>query len=243
MPALDGLAGIVFGAIFGSVFVITCIISAIKAVRDRSRIKKRRAIRKENHLGNGYVDGEKDYIIEEILPEVSCSSLENKSSCYDNLSNGTSRHEDIKERIDLSVYTINTGVENLTFQHSDTNIKCTDEHYYLPQQNSKAVTESRPFCQSMIPKSVKSHDANYRRKRKLDHLSSDCLAIKKSMRRHSYEIAVCENSWLPKEPPCFAPSTTIQNAFSYGVNVKNDAKSPQIDFENISFDKNDYKKT
>ncbi|XP_045162214.2 uncharacterized protein LOC123527021 [Mercenaria mercenaria] len=243
MPALDGLAGIVFGAIFGSVFVITCIISAIKAVRDRSCIKKRNAIWKRHQLENGYVHGKKDCVVEEISPAISCSSQENKSSCNDKLSNGTPCNDGIKERLDLSVYSINTGVENLTFQHSATNINCTEKNNCLPQQKSKAVTESVPFCQNMIPKRAKSHDANYRRKRNLDHLSSDCLAIQKSMRRHSYEIAVCENSWLSKEPPYFAPSKTIQNAFSYGVNVRNDAKSHQMAFENMAFEKNDHKKT
>ncbi|XP_045162224.2 uncharacterized protein LOC123527029 [Mercenaria mercenaria] len=244
MPFLDGITGIVFGAIVGSIFVITCIISAIKAIRDRSRIKKRRAVRKRNQL-DYTVDGKNDLSVEDIQPSLASTSQKNKlqSAGSEKFSNGTSDHDGFKERLDQSVYSFDAGVDNLTFQQSNTNIKNADKNEGLLQHKSKAAAEFVPSPKSMVPKRAKSHDANFRRKRNLDHLPADCLAIKKSMRRHSYEIAVCENSWLAKDHCCFAPSKVILNAYSYGRNVGNNAKSSEVAFENEAFDKNDYRNT
>lgn len=183
---------------------------------------------------------EKDFSIEEIQPKTS-SHLQPQGLINDRYSNGTSALNDVKDYAECTVYSVDTGVDNLTFKHSNTRINAIDENSHIANK-SKATADTVPSSQNVVPKRAKSHDANFRRKN-LDHLSSECLAIKKMMRRHSYEIAVCENSWLPKERPCFAPSQSILNAYRYGVNNGTSVKTSHVAFENKAFDKHDYKNT
>lgn len=244
MPALDGLAGIVVGAIFGSVFVITCIISAIKAVRDRSRIKKQRAAKKREKHENIQTDGKKKAAIEEIqtLPytqqNVKCPSSSNKR-----FSNGNSGGRNSMENLDLSEYSIEAGVDNLLFKNSYSDIKNSDELHHVSALHTAKSNTNTMYSRQNISKRARSHDANFRQEQKLGHLPTDCLAIQKSIRRHSYEVAVGEHSWLSKDPPGFNSSKTIPNAYSYGGSQGNDLKSSVAAFENEAYDKDDYKKT
>lgn len=48
MMDAGSLIGIVIGSIFGFLFLVTCVISAVKAVRDRKKIKARIALRQHN---------------------------------------------------------------------------------------------------------------------------------------------------------------------------------------------------
>lgn len=50
------VTGIVFAAIFGGLFIFTCIVSAIKAVRDRGRIKQRIAEKRRLKLEKNAYD-------------------------------------------------------------------------------------------------------------------------------------------------------------------------------------------
>ncbi|XP_045187582.2 uncharacterized protein LOC123545313 [Mercenaria mercenaria] len=221
MPALDGLTGIVLIAIFGSVFVITCIISAIKAVRDRARIKKRIAVREKEKLENGFVDEERCSRTENISSSSQYSSKSCKPTYSGNnrLSNGTSCSSGSVEHLDLSVYSISTGVDNLIFQHSYANIAYADENCRVSPQKSKTVAEIVPPCQITVPKRVKS--------------------FQKIMRRHSYDIAVCEHSWLSQEIPCVSPSQPIVDTLNSKENVETNTKYLKADFENIAYDKGD----
>lgn len=146
------------------------------------------------------------------------------------------------ERLDLSVYSIEAGVDNLTFKDSNNDIKYANETCRAPYNMSLATAEIVPSRHNMVSKRAKSQDANFLQERKLDHLPVDCLAIQKSIRRHSYEVAVCENSWLPGEPACFATSQTILNTYSYGKSPENLAKKTAA-IENNAYDKNDFQKT
>jgi hypothetical protein len=199
-------------------------------------------MRRKEKLEKGNGDKENDLSIEENQPMTS-SHNQPQSLMNDRYSNGTSMLNDVKDHAECSVFSVDTGVDNLTFNHSTTRINTIDENPHLTSKKSKVTAEYVPSGQNVVPKRAKSQDANFRRKRNLDHLSTECLAIKKMMRRHSYEIAVCENSWLPKEPPCFAPSQSSLNTYRYGVNNCNSVKTSQVGFENKAFDKFDYKKT
>lgn len=82
------VAGVVFGSIFGALFVMTCIISAVKAVRDRKRIKERIAGKRrlkleksayDNFAEIGTQDSEHPVSLPSISIEVELSQSPEKS--------------------------------------------------------------------------------------------------------------------------------------------------------------------
>ncbi|XP_052106341.1 uncharacterized protein LOC127738898 [Mytilus californianus] len=69
------VTGIVFGAIFGALFVFTCIISAIKAVRDRKLIKERIAEKRRTKLEESAYDNYTELETREIEHPVSLPNI------------------------------------------------------------------------------------------------------------------------------------------------------------------------
>ena len=47
-------------------------------------------------------------------------------------------------------------------------------------------------------KSASSYDKYAKRHIQMKHLSPECLAVKKLLRKHSYEVAISDYTWLPK---------------------------------------------
>lgn len=215
--------------------------------RDRSHIKKRKAVKERITQENGHADGHNDVSIEVTPSSSSYPSQNNHPSTDGNHShyNGITANDSSVEHLDLSVYTIEAGVDNLTFKHSNTNIKFADEKCRPIAQKSKITAELVPSRRpSKVSKRANSHDECIHLDRNLGHLPADCLAVKKTVRRHSYEVAVCENSWLSAESPCVvAPSRTTMNMHNYCVNSSNGVKLSTAVFENKAYDKDDYKKT
>lgn len=214
--------------------------------RDRSRIKKRKAVKEREKRENGHTDAQHDVGIEVTQSSASYQSQNNPPSMDGNHThyNGITATDGSVEHLDLSVYTIETGVDNLTFKYSNTNIKFGDEKCRPISQKSKTTADIVSFRPNRVSKRANSHDACTHPDRNLGHLPADCLAVKKTVRRHSYEVAVCEYSWLPAESPgVVTTSQTTMDTCNYRVNTSNGVKLSTAVFENKAYDKDDYKKT
>lgn len=74
---------------------------------------------------------------------------------------------------------------------------------------------------------------------KLKHLPPECLAVKKLLRRHSYELAISDYSWLPDNPPSYASCVEITNAYNHGYRHRE--KKYSLGCENRGYDKDDHK--
>ena len=59
-----------------------------------------------------------------------------------------------------------------------------------------------------MKKRASSDDKDAKRQIEMKHLSRECLAVKKLMRRHSYGVAIADYTWLPdgQPPPSYASS-------------------------------------
>ena len=53
-------------------------------------------------------------------------------------------------------------------------------------------------CQDKMVKSASSDDKYAKRQIEMKYLSPECLAVKKLLRKHSYEVAISDYTWLPK---------------------------------------------
>ncbi|KAL4237428.1 hypothetical protein ACF0H5_002145 [Mactra antiquata] len=231
MPALDGITGIVFGGIFGSIFIVTCIISAIKAVRDRRVIKRRIATKEREKLQNGVKCDKPDSNIEEVLPTSSRDhrqKLNTDTTCESSLTHKNGSFE----RLDLSVYSIDKGLDNVNFKHSFTDIK---HHMDVPTYTSTAVNV--PSYQNKYSNKTQYIDNKYIDK-SLSHLPPECLAVKKVMRSNSYELAISEHSWIPMDADNYStPHTT--KTYKHCDARKNYPKFTNACFENKAFRKED----
>ena len=67
-------------------------------------------------------------------------------------------------------------------------------------------------------KSASCDDKDAKRQHEMKHLSPECLAVKKQLRRHSYEVAISDLTWFPsgEPPPSYASviSANINTVFS-----------------------------
>ncbi|KAL4238305.1 hypothetical protein ACF0H5_003017 [Mactra antiquata] len=205
MPALDGITGIVLGGIFGSIFIITCIISAIKAVRNRSVIKRRIATKEREKLRNGIKCDKSDSSIEEVLPSPSRDYRQ--KHCNDKIRESSFTHKnDSFERLDLSVYSIDKGLDNVNFKHSFTDIR---HHMDVPTYTSTSTAVNVPSYQNKNSNKTQYIDNKYEDKT-LRHLSPGCLAVKKVMRSNSYELAISEHSWIPMDTAYYSTPHTME---------------------------------
>ena len=90
-----------------------------------------------------------------------------------------------------------------------------------------------------IKKSASSDDKDAERQVEMKHLSPECLAVRKLLRSHSYEVALSDYTWLPngQPPPSYA------SAVKHGDKCQ--SKQTQKKFspacENKAYDKVDHK--
>lgn len=291
---MDSTTGIVVGAFFGSLFLLTCLISAVKAIRDRKRIKARIAQRQQEKLENGNVNHPAKTGIEEnestSLPnEISHRKIEHfagnghltpgvRMPCSKNKTEDANSSYSSSSGLDnLTIQ----GVDNLTFERSFVDIPLADETSGESDQESKVSAsfkppyESSPVCYHVV-KETKPHTVTkpvsneYKHKHankhivngneskhenvirtvsneskgkdiKIKHLPPECLAVKKLLRRHSYELAISDVSWLPDNPPSYASCVEITNAYNHGYRQRE--KKYSLGCENRGFDKDDHKRS
>ncbi|WAR20123.1 hypothetical protein MAR_001961 [Mya arenaria] len=228
MAVMDGEAGIIVGCVFGGIFVFTCIISSVKAIRDRRILKKRIAAKEKERKENGQ-------------PPV-CATIED----YHPAANGQSTSGVARNgRVPGVACTANSnhltvpgqhaqnGVDNRTFVHSSNDIKTSGDEERRNSCKSKFLSENeRSPVNENVPKRTLSNDYT---KRARDSAARD--ASHSSTRRYSYGIAVCEHSWLPGDPPDYASSEKIMNTYNYGSRKsEGQLYKSTVGFENKAFD-------
>lgn len=284
---MDSTAGIVVGAFFGSLFLLTCLISAVKAVRDRKRIKARIAQREQEKLENGTMTNSTKLCAEENEcrsppHKVAVDKQKEKSSGNGHLT-GTvhlSHPKDINSSYSSSNGLDNLavhGVDNLTFERSFVDIPLADESQETIADSTKESNRSSPFnpdCASSpvsyhVVKETQAHTVckpfpnetehaktpitsethrnklvsheSVEKQVELKHLPPECLAVKKLLRRHSYELAVSDYSWLPDNSASYASCVEITNVYNHGYRHKE--KKYSLGCENRAFDKDDHKRS
>ena len=93
-----------------------------------------------------------------------------------------------------------------------------------------------------MKKSASSDDKDSKRQLEMKHLSPECLAVKKLLRRHSYEVAISDYTWLPNgEPPPSYASIVIENGNAH--DGKRTQKKYSLGCENKAYDKDDHKRS
>ena len=128
-------------------------------------------------------------------------------------------------------------------------IDCSNEHKQVhiteineckkdnvTKNDRTAQITTRHISHEKITRAV-SNDSKDSRQLHLNHLPLECLAVKKLLRRHSYELAISEYSWLPDNPPTYASCVEITNNFNRGYRQKE--KKYSQGFENSVFVKGD----
>jgi hypothetical protein len=166
-----------------------------------------------------------------------CQSLQSSNKRLKDASAGV---KDSFEKVDLSVYSISEGVDNLTFNHSDADIQIIDENNCSSEklQTDKNVNVST--CQKTGLKKDLSYEKTFESDMVSKRLPNDRFVIRKIMRRHSYELAVCEDSWMPLDSPCCS-RTKLEN--SHIDEIKKDKNTFNVSFENQAYDKDDLENT
>ena len=147
------------------------------------------------------------------------------------------------ERLELPDRNSIAGVDNLTYAHSNSDIKQTIAicEQSIKSNYSVEHASSKNNCAHAPSKRTNSNDVIERRgNRHLNNLPQECLAIQKLLRRRSYEMAVCEHSWLPIDPPTFQTSNKIIHTYNSG---RQGVTVSATGFENKAFDTEDHKKT
>ena len=89
-----------------------------------------------------------------------------------------------------------------------------------------------------MKKSASSDDKDAKRQHEMKHLSPECLAVKKQLRRHSYEVAISDFTWLPsgEPPPSYASVISKNGNARVGKQTK---KKYSLGCENKAYDRDD----
>ncbi|KAL3873181.1 hypothetical protein ACJMK2_036329 [Sinanodonta woodiana] len=204
----DCTTSVILGTVLGVLFLLTCIISAVKAVRDRKRIKRRTAQSKHK--------AEDEYRLSNFTDGASLNSSNGHAS--DIMRKGQSSVQTSRQNDNAYHSTFRTeekqGIENKTFTELNDEIlskACALKSNCLPAEPTEEYLDNagekrHPFYQ----------------------LSTKCTTIKTVSRRNSYKKAVEHNSVIPHDPLSCASSTIL-----YTCDYDNPSTKA---FENKAFD-------
>ena len=214
---------------------------------------------------NGHLAPETQYPSSKIKPENACSSY-SSSSCIDN-----QRHHGVEnltfERSFVDIPVADESQEdNRKLYHSESKVNpafqstCESnpvifyaEKQVKPYTVSKTVpngkrAQERRFrvnenSQDKMLKSASSDDKDAKRQIEMKHLSPECLAVKKLLRRYSYEVAISDYTWLPngQPPPSYASAVNDVDKQDSKQKSQQAPKRFSLECENIAYDKDEQK--
>ena len=124
---------------------------------------------------------------------------------------------------------------------SGINLNEREQGRVLPA-NKQVYTKTRHISQENNHEKISrrvSNESKDSRQAQLKHLPLECLAVQKLLRRHSYELAISEYSWLPDNPPTYASCVEITNTYNHAY--RQAEKKHSKSFENRAFDTEDHK--
>ncbi|XP_060081423.1 uncharacterized protein LOC132560762 [Ylistrum balloti] len=200
MPEYNTTA-VVFLGIFSVLFLMTCILSAIKAVKDRKKIKSRIEAKRRLRLEQSAYENPENGAIQKGLEEEESVTLNKREKDADT-----------------------TAVSSDANNHSHVfRTVSADDVIIVEQKKNLNNVDNSGVSHSKLSSSVPDLQQK---------ISPECLAVKKQIRRTSYAIAIDSHSWLPKDQPRFANSSTIIKTYNLKPGT---TKS----YENRAFDPND----
>ena len=91
-----------------------------------------------------------------------------------------------------------------------------------------------------MKKHASSDDKDAKLQVDMKHLSPECLAVKKLLRRHSYEVAISDYTWLPNGQPPPSYASAVKNGDK--CQSKQTQKKFSLVCENKAYDKDDHKR-
>ncbi|OWF42605.1 uncharacterized protein LOC110460834 [Mizuhopecten yessoensis] len=202
MPEVNTTA-LVFLGIFSVLFLMTCILSVVKAVKDRKKIKSRIEAKRRLRLEQSAYENPENGDIHKGLEEEESVNLNKRTNDLDAtaVSSDANSHSHVFRTL------------------SADDIIIVEQKKYFNNVEHCSVSNSK--LSSSVP------DLQHEFK-----ISPECLAVKKQIRRTSYAIAVDSHSWLPKDQPRFAKTSTIIKTYNLQPGT---TKS----YENRAFDPND----
>ncbi|KAH3856858.1 uncharacterized protein LOC127871304 [Dreissena polymorpha] len=227
MALMEGTTGLVLGAMFGAIFVLTCAISAIKAVRDRRRIKERIAARRQQTADTCHVA---DPVSIEDKQTPSDSRREQRTQSFMPSTSASTSRVHLSESNEAFPFIDMMGEYNPTFVNKSTD-DVTNAGTILNRQSN--LTGAFKSTLQAAPRRNTVHDARNRSDNDSLVLSNAFHAGKKIARRYSYEIAVCEHSWLPVEMP--DTTSNIDRYCRNSVGTAHPVESSDLSFENKAF--------
>lgn len=124
--------------------------------------------------------------------------------------------------------------------------KQTKPHFVnkpVPIEEIHAMTsEINVNSRKTFVKSKSSENSSDGRKVRINQLPSECLAVKKLLRRHSYEVAVSDYSWLPNGPPSYTSTVDNVDTYKHQYQYRQREKKYSLGCENGAFHRDDQKK-
>ena len=210
--------------------------------RDRSRLKKRKSRRKNaKDIAVRCNEG----IEKESDTRVTKHGNMESQNCRPPQSTKVSKAaacSDLKsafQNIDLSAYSRAEGIDNLTFRQSNSNINVIEENKCSSSKKTLTDNTNVSPVKTQV-ENIVSHEKILDTDNIQRSLPSDCFIIRKITRRHSYEVAVCKDSWMPLELPCCTKTKL------YASNIdknKESKKTVNFSFENQAYDNVDFENT
>lgn len=243
-------AAIFFIVLFGGLFIFICIISAIKAVRDRRKIKKfikakeeaLRAVRlkRQAYVNMGQIDESPKHVVSDKNKENvsfqyketdSQKSNNGKSSCsstYVNNSRASPKYDGTSTNLNNegnsphnSVYSIDTSLRHIASMESLTDgVMKSIEERDGPTRHNNSKSLVSDNLQRSPPRSVSSSSPGSANMT----LPEDYVNATKTLRRYSYQVA-CREPNIEKAAPQFAKSDVIIKTY----------RNNNVAFENVAY--------
>lgn len=226
-------AAIFFIVLFGGLFIFICIISAIKAVRDRRKIKKfikakeeaLRAVRlkRQAYVNMGQIDESPKHVVSDKnkenvsfqYRETDFQKSNNGKSSFENNRRSSPKYEGTSTNSNNEANSPQNSMESLT----DGVMKSIDERDGPTRQNisKRSVSDN---LQRSPPRSVSSSSPGSANMT----LPEDYVNATKTLRRYSYQVA-CREPNIEKAAPKFAKSDVIIKTY----------RNNNVAFENVAY--------
>lgn len=239
-------AAIFFIVLFGGLFIFICIISAIKAVRDRRKIKKfikakeeaLRAVRlkRQAYVNMGQIDESPKHVVSDKnkenvsfqYRETDFQKSNNGKSSFENNRRSSPKYEGTSTNSNNeanspqnSIYSIDSSLRHIASMESLTDgvMKSIDERDGPTRQNisKRSVSDN---LQRSPPRSVSSSSPGSANMT----LPEDYVNATKTLRRYSYQVA-CREPNIEKAAPQFAKSDVIIKTY----------RNNNVAFENVAY--------
>ena len=215
--------------------------------RDRTRLKKRKSRRKNAKEINDTErcnEGTKKEDIRAIKhANVDSQNCRSPQPTKVSKAAASSDSKAAFQNIDLSAYSMGEGIDNLAFRQSNSNINVSEENKYSSSKKTLTNNENVTPVETHVLENAVSHEKMSDPDIIPNSHPSDCFIIRKITRRHSYEVAISKDSWMPLELPCCTKTKLDNSNIDENKENKECKKTVNFSFENQAYDNDDFENT